>query len=96
MLNVAHKAKKTGDDVYANIVAITPVPNAVKYAGLPNGHNPAQMFQISDPDMEMFYAFSDFLKKQISGSPEWEAQSKKLGNGFDDMPNDLDEENLPF
>jgi hypothetical protein len=36
------------------------------------------------------------LKKQISDSPEWEAQSKKLGSGFDDMPNDLDEEDLPF
>jgi len=96
MLNVAHKAKKTGDGVYANIVAITPVPNAVKSAGLPDGHNPAQMFEISNPDMAMFETFSDFLKKQISDSPEWKAQGKKSGSGFDDMPNDLDEEDLPF
>jgi len=36
------------------------------------------------------------LKKQISESPEWKAQNKKSGSGFDDMPNDLDEEDLPF
>jgi hypothetical protein len=96
MLNITHKPKKSGDGVYANIVAITPVPNALKSAGLPDGHNKVEIFQISSPDMAMFDTFSDFLKKQISEAPEWKAQQKKTGSGFDDMESDLEDEEIPF
>jgi hypothetical protein len=91
MVNVTHKAKKTGKGVYSNVTAVTPVPSALK-ASLPKGHNPCKVFQISDPDMELFDSFSDFLKKQIQESPEWKAvqsRPKDTGSGFDDIASDV-------
>lgn len=92
MVNVTHKPKKTGKGVYSNVTAVTPVPSALK-GNLPKGHNPCKVFQISDPDMELFDTFSDYLKKQIQESPEWKArQSSKTSadsSGFDDMSNDV-------
>lgn len=91
MVNVTHKAKKKGNGVYSNVTAVTPVPSALK-ASLPKGHNPCKVFQISEPDMELFDTFSDYLKKQIQESPEWKAvqgRSKDTGSGFDDLPDDI-------
>jgi len=94
MVNVTHKPKKKGSGVYANVTAITPVPSALKLNGMPKGHNPCKMFQISDPDMELFETFSDYLKKQIEESPEWKAKTNPIKasspkSGFDDMPDDI-------
>jgi hypothetical protein len=91
MVNVTHKAKKKGNGVYSNVTAVTPVPSALK-ASLPKGHNPCKVFQISEPDMELFDTFSDYLKKQIQESPEWKAvqgRPKDTGSGFDDLPDDI-------
>ena len=75
MINVAHKPRKNGDGVYANVVAITPVPSAIKVVGMPPGHNKCAIFQISEPDMELFNSFGKFLKETIEASPEWKAVS---------------------
>ena len=93
MINVTHKAKKSGKGVYANVTAVTPIPNALK-ANLPEGHNQAGIFMISEPDMEMFDSFGDFLKKQIESSPEWQGMNgrtarKESAGAFDDMADDL-------
>ena len=94
MVNVTHKAKKKGNGVYANVSAVTPVPSALK-ASLPKGHNQCRVFQISDPDMELFNSFSDYLKKKIEGSPEWQARdhmstkTSDKSSGFDDMEDDI-------
>lgn len=94
MVNVAHKPKKTGSGVYANVVAVTPVPSAIKSAGLPQGHNPCAIFLISEPDMELFNTFGDYLKKTIQGAPEWKAvQGREAppasSGGFEDMDDDM-------
>ena len=98
MVNVAHKPRKTGGGVYANVVAVNPVPAAIKSAGLPKGHNKCALFQISEPDMDLFNSFGGYLKKTIEASPEWQAVMKRSGaqpasnsadplDGFDDdMP----------
>ena len=91
MVNVTHKAKKKGNGVYSNVTAVTPVPSALK-TSLPKGHNPCKVFQISEPDMELFDTFSDYLKKQLQESPEWKAvqgRPKDTGSGFDDLPDDI-------
>jgi hypothetical protein len=75
ILNVTHEAKETSDGVYVNILDITPVPNEVRPSRFPDGHNQAQIFQISDPDMKMFDTFSNKLKKQIMDSPEWKSKA---------------------
>ena len=93
MLNVAHKPKKKGDGVYANVIGVTPVPAMMKSA-IPEGHNPVSFFMISEPDMELFESFSKFLKEEIMKSPEWQALAKKpvkqeQSSGFDDMADDI-------
>lgn len=94
MVNVQHKAKKNGNGVYANVTAVTPVP-AVMRQSIPKGHNKCEIFQISEPDMEMFEGFSEYLKKTIQASPEWRAvQSRKTegessGSGFENMKDDI-------
>jgi hypothetical protein len=95
MVNVAHKPKKTGTGVYANVVAVTPVPNAIKNA-LPKGHNKCGLFMISEPDMEMFETFGKYLKETIQAAPEWKAVQGRAApaaeapkGGFDDMESDV-------
>ena len=81
---------------YTNIVSINPVPVAIKKAGLPEGFNKPGIFVISEPDMELFGTFSDYLKEKIQGSPEWRSSNQALaskpgstGSGFDDMDDDI-------
>lgn len=93
MINVQHKPRQKGG-VFANIVGVSPVPKLVKQNGLPKGHNRCEIFLVSNPDMEMFETFSDYLKQTIQASPEWRAPAKKessksTGSGFDDMDNDV-------
>ena len=93
LINVQHKERKKGG-VFSNIVGVTPVPKIVRQNGLPKGHNPCAFFLVSDPDMELFETFSDYLKETIQASPEWRATAKKApdpksNSGFDDMDNDI-------
>ena len=95
MVNVAHKPKKSGGGVYANVVAVTPVPNSLKAITLPKGHNQCGIFLISEPDMEMFNSFGEYLKKTIQAAPEWKAvqgrQAAEVGghDGFENMDDDI-------
>ena len=92
MINVQHKPRQKGG-VFANIVSVSPVPKLVKQNGLPKGHNPCAIFLVSNPDMELFDTFSDYLKQTIQASPEWRSTAKKESkpdSGFDDF------EDAPF
>jgi hypothetical protein len=96
MVNIAHKAKKNGSGVYANVVGITPVVAALKNS-LPKGHNKCDIFMLGEPDMEMFETFGKYLKETIQKAPEWKAiqarqsaqpaKSEPAG-AFDDMEDD--------
>lgn len=95
MVNVQHKPRQKGG-VYANVVSVTPVPSAVRTAGLPDGFNKPEIFTISEPDMKMFEGFGEYLKKTIEASPEWQAYVKRSGDspsggasGFDDLDDDI-------
>jgi hypothetical protein len=97
MINVQHKPRRTGDGVYANVVTVTPVPAPLK-ASMPKGFNPAQMFTLGEPDMDMFETFGDYLKEQIKQSPEWKAlfassPETKTSKGADD---DFGDDEIPF
>ncbi len=97
MINVQHKPRRTGDGVYANVVTVTPVPAPLK-ASMPKGFNPAQMFTLGEPDMNMFETFGDYLKEQIKQSPEWKAlfassPETKTSKGADD---DFGDDEIPF
>lgn len=71
MLNVI---ERQGQDnkMYTNVAGVTPVPAMIKQNGLPAAVNKNELFNIAEPDMEMFATFSDNLKAKISNSPEWQ------------------------
>jgi hypothetical protein len=71
MINVI---ERTGQDnkTYTNVNGVTPVPAMIKQNGLPAAVNKNELFNIAEPDMELFNSFSDHLKKKIEASPEWQ------------------------
>jgi hypothetical protein len=71
LLNVIERPGKDGK-MYVNIDTVTPVPAMMKKAGLPEGVNKLEMFNLDSPDMTMFESFSDNLKVKIMASPEWQ------------------------
>ena len=73
MLSITHR--EYDGKTYSNIENIKTVPTAIKKAGLPSPHNPIKLFSISEPDMNLFETFSDYIKKQITASPEWIARN---------------------
>jgi hypothetical protein len=79
MLQVVHSS----DGQYANVNAI------MSYKGTkPNGVNDLVAFDISNPDMEVFNAFSDKMKAKIVSTPEWEERDKVIETMAD--PSDVD------
>lgn len=93
------KALGNNGKEYTNIATINSVPSAMK-ASLPQGFNKIGLFEIENPDHEMFETFSDNLKQKIQGSPEWKSRNGERyakeqkatansGSGFDDMDDDV-------
>jgi len=74
MLNVIEREGKDGKK-YSNVNGVTPVPAMIKQNGLPAPVNKNELFDIDDPDMEMFNGFYDALKKKIEASPEWQKRT---------------------
>jgi hypothetical protein len=101
MLNVIERQGNDGK-MYVNVANISPVPAMIKQAGLPAAINKNEMFNLGEPDMEMFSTFSENLKKKIQGSPEWEKlQSKpKLKEMIHGTPpagnEDIGDDDIPF
>ena len=90
MVNVIQKP--VSGKMYSNVASLAPVPQVVKAAGLPKGVNVCQIFNIAEPDMEVFESFSKNLKAKIEASPEWRARN---ATGFEEFNNDLEDENGP-
>lgn len=81
MLNVIERAGQDGK-MYVNVAGVSPVPAMIKQAGLPEAINKNEMFNLSEPDMELFETFSDNLKNKIKNSPE----GQKLFGGASSEP----------
>jgi hypothetical protein len=89
MISISHETKD--GKTFANVSSVSAVPLALKKAGLPDGVNPALMFDIDDPDMEVYESLTDYLKELIAKSPEWQMRS-----GQHSLPKvDLDDD-IPF
>jgi hypothetical protein len=69
MVTVQHRTANNGN-VYADAVAITPVPAIVQKAGVPQGVNPCVLFDLQRFDQEVFDSLSQGLKDQIMQSAE--------------------------
>jgi hypothetical protein len=70
LLNVIERPGKDGK-TYVNIDTVTPVPQMMKKAGLPEGVNKIEMFNLDNPNWDMFETFSDNLKQKIIACPEF-------------------------
>jgi hypothetical protein len=89
MINITHDTGNN-DKTYANVSSVSPVPVAIKKAGLPDGINPLVWFDIDEPDMEVFDAFPDYLKKIISETPEWKMREIGAADKVED------DDSIPF
>ena len=94
MLSIVKEPGSDGND-YTNISSINPVSSQIRKAGLPTPHNPLKVFDLDDPDMELFETFGIKTKEVIQASPEWNQKKKSApkkeepSSGFDDMTNDI-------
>ena len=71
MLNVIQEPGQDGS-LYSKITSISPVPRQIKELGLPAAVNKPQLFNIAEPDMELFASLSENTKMKIQQSPEWQ------------------------
>jgi hypothetical protein len=78
MLNIIERQGQNGK-TYSNVNGITPVPAMIKKNGLPAAVNQNEIFNLSEPDMNLFNGFSDHLKAKIQASPEWAKIADKGG-----------------
>ena len=92
LINVTHNTGGDGN-VYANVTSIMPVPKGMPK---PAAVNQNQVFDIDNPDMELFNSFSDKLKATIMQAEEWNKRNKKStvddGRGYtsaDDIESDI-------
>lgn len=76
MITVVKTQGRDGKE-YTNIGAVMPVPANMKKAGLPDGINKTEIFDISNPSLEVYEKLSDNLKAKIQKSPEWQDYLKR-------------------
>jgi hypothetical protein len=83
MVTIAHESKNN-QKTYANVKAVSPVPQAIKKNGLPEGINKVSSLSLEPDsfDRGLFDSLSDGLKKKIMDSPEY----KKIGGGSVSKP----------
>lgn len=89
-------AKSAGDDgkEYTNIVTINPVPSSIKKAGLPEGFNEAEEYEIAIHNPALFESFGDKLKDKIKSSPEWQEKNGKVEQKTESE--DYENDDIPF
>ena len=94
MVNVT--ASETNGKTYSNVAGLTPLPGALKNSK-PAAVHANLVFDLDKPDMEVFASFHEKLQDAIKKSPEWaQSQRGKQGSGFDDMPSDDMDSDIPF
>jgi hypothetical protein len=91
MVNVT--TSESGGKTYSNVAGLTPLPGALKNAKPEPVHDNI-VFNLDDPDMEVFSKFHEKLQDAIKRSPEWaeatgSKPTPKLSSGFDDMDDDI-------
>lgn len=93
MVNVT--SSETNGKTYSNVAGLTPLPGALKNAKPAPVHDHV-LFDLDKPDWKVFESFHEKLRDAIAKSPEYAKARKESGSGFDDMPNDIDDGEIPF
>lgn len=89
MINVTHS--ETNGKTYANVSSITPIPSALKNAK-PEPIHDVQVFDLDNPDWDVFAKLHEKLQDAIKSSPEYAVaagHSNAPGSGFDDMESEF-------
>lgn len=95
MLNVIEREGQNGN-IYSNVNGIAPVPSMIKQNGLPQGANKLEIFNLTEPDMELFNTFSQNLKTKIQSSPEWQKIKKSDYDDSGMTTQSEPEDSIPF
>lgn len=101
MVNITHRQED--GKTYEDVSTVTPVPKAIKQAGLPKPVNELQFFEVTDPDKKVFATFSEKLQETINACKELNGKglnaeakdSAKGGEDRSDVPDNLDDD-IPF
>ena len=88
MVNVA--ISETNGKTYSNIAGLTPIPNALKNSKPAPIHENV-IFNLDDPDMNVFDKFHDKLKDAIRSAPEFSKIAATGTAGRHEM-----DDNIPF
>ncbi len=86
---------ETNGKTYTNVAGLTPLPGALKNAK-PAPVHANVLFNLDDPDMELFASFHEKLQEAIKRSPEW---AQKMGKRHEPaMAGDADDDggDCPF
>lgn len=94
MVNVT--TSDSGGKTYSNVGGLTPLPGALKNSK-PSAVHENVIFNLDEPNMDVFNTFHEKLQETIKKSPEWASAvgssvRREVGNansGFDDMEDDL-------
>lgn len=88
MVNVT--TSETNGKVYSNVAGLTPLPGALKNSKPAPVHENV-LFNLDQPDMELFSTFHEKLQDAIKRSPEWAAAT-----GAGAMPKADEDSLVPF
>lgn len=91
MVNVT--TSENNGKTYSNVAGLTPLPGALKNSKPAPGHTDS-IFNLDDPDLELFETFHDNLKEKIKASPEWHQIFGKSSNKAEADVTEDDE--IPF
>lgn len=95
MLNVT--ISESNGKTYSNVAGISPLHKSMQK---PDAVHKNQIFDLDNPDMEVFNLFYEKLQDYIKSSPEWSVYSKAIGKesvankpelakSFDDFDDDI-------
>ena len=90
MVNVT--TSETNGKTYSNVAGLTPLPSALKQAK-PDPVHKNVIFDLDEPDMNVFATFHEKLQEVIKSSPEWR---KKRGHDDASMSNETIDDDIPW
>ena len=97
MINVTES--ESAGKIYSNVAGITPIPGALKNHK-PAPVHPNAMFDLDEPDMELFDTFYAHLQDIIKSSPEYAAKmgrpAPKAAPAGYSTPANFDKSDAPF
>jgi hypothetical protein len=94
MVNVT--TSETNGKTYSNVAGLTPLPAALKNSK-PTPVHQNVMFNLDQPDMDLFATFHEKLQEAIKRSPEWaKATGGKVRHEAPMMETEGDFEDPPF